>query len=149
MVRRQGVIGHFSRKIRDRLTATQRTVKTVSDTKNRENKHREYLLWWLLVDAAESGDGNTTVDNVSLPNRYCGVGGKALRPPLADTRGGGCDRGYRVISPPDAITEEGGVTGALHFDGGREGTIEALKGSGTERPSPGSFDVVEEAESIE
>jgi hypothetical protein len=47
------------------------------------------------------------------------------------------------------MTDEGGVTGADHLDGGSEGAIEALKGSGTERPSPGSLDVVEDAESIE
>ena len=47
------------------------------------------------------------------------------------------------------MTEEGGVTGADHFDGGSEGVMEALKGSGTDRPTPGSLEVVEEAESIE
>lgn len=110
---------------------------------------RVHLLWWLLVDAAESGDGSTTVDNVSLPKRYCGGGGKALRAPVADTRGGGGDRAYREMSALDAMTDEGGVTGADHFDGGREGAMEALNGSGTDTPSPGSLDEVEQAESIE
>ena len=108
-----------------------------------------HLLWWLLVDAAESGDGSTTVDNVSLPKRYCGGGGTALRAPVADIRGGGGDRACREISALDAMTDEGGVTGAVHFDGGREGAMEALNGSGTDTPSPGSLDEAEQAESIE
>ena len=41
------------------------------------------------------------------------------------------------------------MTGADHLEGGREGTMEALKGSGTDSPSPDCMEVEEVAESTE